>query len=212
MTADPETLRADARRNREQIIVAAKKMFLEFGPDVPMEEIARGAGVGVGTLYRRFPDREALIRAVARDNLEVVLTEARTVAAEEPSAWEAIVRLLTRSLDLKLSVHLAVLSPLAGAIIKNDEKTQEFRDGIMAVLDELIMTAQADGSMRKDVGAGDVALLCSMLLRPPQLSSETKWSATVLDRALGVIIDGLRAGATSPLPGRPVTGDDLHHR
>src|SRR5690349_16231486 len=98
MTAEPETLRADARRNREQIIAAAKKMFLEFGPDVPMEEIARGAGVGVGTLYRRFPDREALIRAVARDNFEVVLAEARTVAAEEPSAWQAIVRLLTRSL------------------------------------------------------------------------------------------------------------------
>lgn len=212
MTADPDTLRADARRNREQIIAAAKKMFLESGPDVPMEEIARGAGVGVGTLYRRFPDREALIRAVARDNFELVLAEARAVAAEEPSAWQALVRLVSRSLDLKLSVHLAVVSPVVWAIIRNDEKTQEFRDGIMAVLDELIRTAQADGSMRKDVGAGDVALLCSMLLRPPHLSSGKKWSETVVDRALGVLIDGLRAGATSPLPGRPVTGDDLRHR
>ncbi|MFD2421593.1 TetR/AcrR family transcriptional regulator [Amycolatopsis pigmentata] len=212
MTAEPETLRADARRNREQIIAAAKKMFLEFGPDVPMEDIARGAGVGVGTLYRRFPDREALIRAVARDNFEVVLAEARAVAAEEPSAWQAIVRLLTRSLDLKLSVHLAVVSPLAWAIIRNDEKTQEFRDGIMAVLDELIQAAQADGSMRDDVAAGDVALLCSMLLRPNRFGSDEKWSETVLDRALGVIVDGLRAGGTSPLPGRPVTGDDLRKR
>jgi AcrR family transcriptional regulator len=212
MTAEPETLRADARRNREQIIAAAKKMFLESGPDVPMEEIARGAGVGVGTLYRRFPDREALIRAVARDNFEVVLAEARAVAAEEPSAWQAIVRLLTRSLDLKLSVHLAVVSPLAWAIIRNDEKTQEFRDGIMAVLDELIHAAQADGSMRDDVAAGDVALLCSMLLRPNRMGSEEKWSATVLDRALGVIVDGLRAGGTSPLPGKPITGDDLRKR
>src|SRR6187399_897515 len=130
MTAEPETLRADARRNREQIIAAAGKMFLESGPDVPMEEIARSAAVGVGTLYRRFPDREALIRAVAQHNFKVVLDDARNAAAEEPTAWEAIVRLLSRSLELRLSVKLAVMSPATWAVIQNDEQTEDFRDEI----------------------------------------------------------------------------------
>ena len=86
------TLRADARRNREQIIVAARGVFAERGFDVPMDEIARAAKVGVGTLYRRFPDRDALMRAVATDSLTRVLDEARRAAAEEPSAWQALVR------------------------------------------------------------------------------------------------------------------------
>src|SRR5881227_3330880 len=91
MTADPDTtLRADARRNRDQILAAARSIFAAQGPEVPMEEIARAAGVGVGTLYRRFPDRDALIRAVAVENFERVLTDARAAAKEEPSAWLAL--------------------------------------------------------------------------------------------------------------------------
>lgn len=212
MTAEPETpLRADARRNRDQIIAAAKKVFLEQGPDVPMEVIARQAGVGVGTLYRRFPDRESLILAVSRGNFEEVVLAARTAAAEEPTAWAAIVRLLQRSRELKLSVQLALVSPLARAILRDDETTQEFRTEIMLVLDELVRAAQAEGAMRHDVGAGDVAVLCSLLLRRMELTVEDL-SDLVLDRALAVMIDGLRANATSPLPGRPITGEDLKTR
>ncbi|GLY71476.1 TetR/AcrR family transcriptional regulator [Amycolatopsis taiwanensis] len=210
MVADPDTpLRADARRNRDQIIAAAKQVFLDQGPDVPMEVIARRAGVGVGTLYRRFPDRESLILAVSRRNFEEVVTEARAAAAEEPTAWAAIVRLLQRSRGLKLSVQLAVLSPLARAILRDDETTQEFRAEIMLILDELVRGAQAEGSMRRDVGAGDVAVLCSLLLMDLPLED---LSDLVLDRALAVMIDGLRATSQSPLPGRPITGEDLRIR
>src|SRR4051794_29077547 len=109
MTADPETpLRADARRNRDQIIAAARVIFVEQGADVPMEEIARTAGVGVGTLYRRFPDRDALIRAVAVDNFDRVLIDAKAAAEEEPTAWAALVWLLHQSVELQLSVQLAM--------------------------------------------------------------------------------------------------------
>lgn len=213
MTADPQTpLRADARRNRDQIIAAAKRIFLELGPDVPMEEIARGAGVGVGTLYRRFPDREALIRAVARHNFEVVLAEARAAAEEEPTAWEAIVRLLSRSRELRLSVRLALRSPLAWAIIRDDEKTREFREEIMLVLDELVRGAQTAGSMRDDIGAGDVGVLCSLLLRSDALGQAGPWSDTVLDRIVVLVLDGLRAASHTTMPGRPITGDDLWDR
>ena len=209
MTADPETrLRADARRNRDQIITAAKQMFLESGTDVPMEEIARRAAVGVGTLYRRFPDREALIRAVAQDNLALVLAEARASIKEEPTAWDALVRLLGRSRELRLTARLALLSPLVWAVVRSDPKILEFRDEIMVVLDEIVRTAQAEGSLRADVGTGDVAVLCSLLLKQTSIGRRDT-PEEILARVAGVIVDGLRAQASTPLPGHPITSEDL---
>lgn len=213
MTAEPGTemgtrLRADARRNRDQIIAAAKTAFAELGPDVPMEEIARRAGVGVGTLYRRFPDREALIRAVAQQNFGAVLDDARAATAEEPTAWAALVRLMGRSRDLRLSVRLAVLSPRAWVAIRDDPQTRQFRDGIMAVLDELVRGAQAEGMLRADVGSGDVAALVSLLLRRVP-AADDEMAELILERALVLILDGLRAHPGSPLPGRPMTTSDL---
>jgi AcrR family transcriptional regulator len=211
MRAEPETrLRADARRNRDQIIAAAKAAFAEEGPEVPMEEIARRAGVGVGTLYRRFPARERLIRAIAQENFGSVLDDARAAAAEEPTAWDALVRLMGRSRDLRLSVRLAVLSPPAWAAIRDDPLTRQFRDGIIAVIDDLVRRAQADGVLRADIGSGDVAVLVSLLLhRVPVADGPT--AELILERALIVILDGLRAYPGTPLPGRPVTGQDLTH-
>src|SRR4051812_45368611 len=88
MAVDPGTpLRADARRNRDQIVAAARTIFVAQGPNAPMEEIARSAGVGVGTLYRRFPDRKTLIREVAQDSFARALAEARASIEEEPTAW-----------------------------------------------------------------------------------------------------------------------------
>lgn len=201
-------LRADARRNRDQIISAAKQAFLELGPDVPMDDIARRAGVGVGTLYRRFPDRESLIRAVSRQNFEDVMADARAAAEEEPTAWAAIMRLLRRSRELRLSVQLALVSARARAVVWEDEKAKECRDEIMRVLAGLVTAAQAEGSMRQDVGVGDVAVLCSLLLQRMEFSAK-ELADLVLDRALTVIIDGLRASAPTPLPGRPITSNDL---
>lgn len=207
MTADPETkLRADARRNRDQIIAAAKDMFAAQGADVPMEEIARRAGVGVGTLYRRFPDREALIRAVAQDNFALVLEEAHAAAREEPSAWQALVRLLRQSRELRLSVQLALVSPLAWAVLHNDAQTRRFRDGILEVLDGIVRAAQREGSLRTDVGTGDVAVLVSLLLRRIPFAPD---GDLLLDRALILILDGLRARPGSPLPGEAISAADL---
>src|SRR5437899_10452686 len=83
-TADRRPLRADARRNREQLMAAARDVFVELGPDAPLDEIARRAAVGIATLYRRFPDRESLMRAVILDVLVRVGHEARTAETEEP--------------------------------------------------------------------------------------------------------------------------------
>jgi AcrR family transcriptional regulator len=212
MTADPDArLRADARRNRDQILAAAKTMFVEQGPDVPMEEIARRAGVGVGTLYRRFPDREALIRAVAQDNFALVLAESHAAAAEEPSAWDALVRLLSRSRELRLSMQLALLSPLAWAIIRDDSETQRFRSSILEVLDNIVQAAQEEGTLRKDVGTGDIAVVLTLLLRrPPAAVDET--AEMVAERVRTLLLDGLRARPGGSLPGRPITAEDVYPR
>src|SRR5919199_1988766 len=85
-------LRADARRNRAQVLAAARDVFVEQGPDAPLDEVARRAGVGIATLYRRFPDRAALQRAVALDVLAQAADAARQAEAEEADAVCALGR------------------------------------------------------------------------------------------------------------------------
>src|SRR4051794_12277532 len=83
-------LRADARRNRQQLLAAARDVFVEHGPDAPLDEVARRAGVGIATLYRRFPDRATLQRAVALDVLARAAEVARRADADETDAWSAL--------------------------------------------------------------------------------------------------------------------------
>ncbi len=209
MTADPETtLRADARRNRDQILAAAKTIFAVSGPEVPMEEIARAAGVGVGTLYRRFPDRDALVRAVAMDNFERVLVDARVILAEETSAWTALSRLLRQSVELQLSIQLAMASHRALVILKGDPEVRRLREEILAVVDELVRGAQAEGRLRQDVGAGDIAILFATLLRQVRAKAP-EVAEMAARRCVGIMIDGLSARPGTELPGRPITSDDL---
>ncbi|MFI6301641.1 TetR/AcrR family transcriptional regulator [Amycolatopsis thailandensis] len=209
MTADPETrLRADARRNRDQILAAARAIFAAQGAEVPMEEIARSAGVGVGTLYRRFPDRDALIRAVAVDNFDRVLRDAKAAKDEEPSDWDALIRLLHQSMELQLSIQLAMVSPRALVILRSDPAIKALRDELLVVLGGFVQGAQAEGRLREDVGTGDVAMLFATLLR--QMPGKGEEVARIaMRRCIGIMIDGLRAGKTEPLPGRALTGSDL---
>jgi len=204
-------LRADARRNRDQILATAKAMFAEHGPDVPMEEIARRAGVGVGTLYRRFPDREALIRAVAQQGFGAVLEAARRAVAEEDTGWAALTRLVASTRELKLTLHLAFFSPTAWEIMRDDPTAGRFREELMDLLESIVNTAQREGSLREDVGVGDIALLVAMLLRGiTGAASEVADRAT--ERAMALILDGLRTGAGAHLPGTPITRADIDAR
>src|SRR5881227_1235599 len=117
-------LRADARRNREQLMAAARDVFVEQRPDAPLDEIARRAGVGIATLYRRFPDRAALLRAVALDVLARAAHEAGTAEAEEADPFAALARYMHRALDLRIS---AVMPALLGHISFEDEEVRVAR-------------------------------------------------------------------------------------
>ncbi|MFL6065050.1 MAG: TetR/AcrR family transcriptional regulator [Friedmanniella sp.] len=205
-------LRADAQRNRDQILAAAARTFVEDGADVPMEEIARVAGVGVGTLYRRFADRESLMVAVVQHNLQSLLDKIRAAVAEEPLAWDALVRSMSYSRELRLSLPTTrALSPRLAAAVREDPTVRRLRDELTEVTDRLVAAAQREGSLRADVGAGDVAQLFTLVYRAtPTTAADDADLPT--RRALAVILDGLRAGAHDPLPGRPLDTGDLERR
>ncbi|OHV22175.1 TetR family transcriptional regulator [Parafrankia soli] len=210
MTAgSPERLRADARRNRRKILATAALAFVEDGPYVPMEEIARRAGVGVGTLYRHFPDRDALIMAVVRDNLAATLVRARQAAAEEEQAWDALVRSMSASDETRLVLRLPTLfSPAIVAAIQADPEIRRIRRELVAVIDSLVRRAQNEGSLRADVGTGDLIHLFSLLLRGVRRTPDDT-ADVALERAQAVILDGLRAHSGDLLPGRPLSATDL---
>jgi AcrR family transcriptional regulator len=201
-------MRADARRNREQIVDAAATLFVERGADVPMEEIARGAGVGVGTLYRRFPDREALVRAVALDAFRRVVAAARAALAE-PDGWGGLVRFVRESVaDLRLAALLSIWFAGAWTRLQADSENLRLRDELLGLLDQLVVRAQREGAVRPDIAAGDVAVLLALVLRPlpGALGAITAHAG---ERYVAVVLDGLRAAPVDPLPGRRVSVADL---
>jgi AcrR family transcriptional regulator len=209
MTSPVPTLRADARRNREQILLTAARSFVEDGVDVPMDRVARSAGVGTGTLYRHFPDRETLMVAVVQHSLGSIVERLRTAIAEEPRAWDALVASMSYSRELRLLLPaVALLPPALAAAVRADPEVAQLRADLVALTDEVVAAAQREGTLRLDVGAGDVTQLFSMVYKTtPTTADETADLAA--RRALAVILDGLRTGGREELPGRPLDASDL---
>ncbi|HEX5502083.1 MAG TPA: helix-turn-helix domain-containing protein [Thermomicrobiales bacterium] len=201
-------LRADARRNRDRILAAARDVFAEQGPGAPLEEIARRAGVGIATLYRRFPDRQALARGVALDVWRRVAREAEQALAEEPDAFRALARYLHRALDLRTG---AVLPALAGQAPLDDE-ARRARDQSAAWIQRLVDAARAEGTLRPDVAFGDTGLLLIRLGRPLPGPFPRALDDALAHRHLDLLLDGLRAAGDrpDPLPGPALTREDLH--
>jgi len=209
--AEPQALRADARRNRDLIIAAAKAVFAERGADVPMEEVARRAGVGVGTLYRRFPDRDALVREVAGDSFAVLLARAREAEAEGGRGWESFLGCLKDMPELWFTLRLTLFSPDAWPIVRDDASVRVTARELRLVIDGLVRVAQAEGTLRSDVGTGDVLMLVALVVTGMRASSGAL-GAVVHERVLALALDALRPGSAAPLPGRPLTPDDLEPR
>jgi AcrR family transcriptional regulator len=201
-------LRADARRNREQIIEAARTLFARIGPDVPMEEIAQAAGVGVGTLYRRFPDRGELIKAVNLDNFTRLAELARRLEREEPDPAVALTSLLRSALELRLSVATTVVPARVQLALKDSPSIAEHRDELIAVASRLLRSAQERGAIRPDIGIGDVILGLVLISRlaPP---AGDELGNMVSRRLFLLMMDGLRALPGLTLPGRPVAYRDF---
>lgn len=201
-------LRADARRNLERVLAAARDVLADQGPDAPLDEIARRAGVGIATLYRRFPDRAALARAVALDVWERVAHEARCAQSEEPDAFAALARYMHSALDLRIGAVMPVLV----REVSMDDELRRARDGAVEPVQRLVAAAQAEGTLRADITYGDTGPLLIRLSRPLPGSIAGTLDNALAHRQLQLVLDGLRARAacaTQPLPGPALTLEDL---
>ncbi|WP_192808726.1 TetR/AcrR family transcriptional regulator [Actinomadura montaniterrae] len=202
-----EQLRSDARRKRDQIVLAARALFVRHGIDVPMEEIARQAGVGKGTLYRRFPERDLLVGAVALDVYQQLADMARAASRDEPDAWSALSRFLHDWAEVRFGfLHAGMCAPLPG-LLQASKELRQARDTWLGLVDQMVEGAQAEGVLRKDVGTGDLALFINLLVQ--QRDVPDGLTGLLPQRFLALMLDGLRTNAAAPLPGSPITSADL---
>ena len=202
-------LRADARRNHQQILVAARDLFVERGPSAPLEDIARRAGVGIGTLYRRFSDRDTLMRAVVLDALVETVEIAERASREESSAMDALVRYMHAALDLRVS---AVIPALLDVLDLDDAVLLPARDRGAASVQRLVDAAHAEGSLAESVTFADVGMMLVRLSRPLPGPISDELNAQLAHRHLDLLVAGLRAGdAAAALEGPALSRDDLDH-
>jgi AcrR family transcriptional regulator len=203
-------LRADARDNRRRLIEAARDVLIERGPAAPLEEIARRAGTGIATLYRHFPDRQALIRDVILDALQRTNDEARQAASAEPDPFAALARYMHRAIDVRTA---AVIPALLDQAPFDDEDISQARQTGAALLETLAGAAHRAGTLRGDVTPADIGLLIVRLSRPLPGGFPPGTNTSLSHRHLDLLIDGLRTTARQPahLAGPALTLTDLRH-
>jgi AcrR family transcriptional regulator len=186
-------LRADALRNHARILTAARDVFVERGPSAPLEEIASRAGVGIGTLYRRFADRGSLMRAVVLDALAQTRGSAEQALAEEPDSFEALTRYMHTVIDLRIS---AVIPLLLDKVDLEDRELRPAREASAAAVQEIIDSAHADGTLPEDVTFADIGMLLIRLSRPLPGPVPSELNNRLAHRHLDLIVEGLRPAAT----------------
>ncbi|MFJ3672192.1 TetR/AcrR family transcriptional regulator [Streptomyces sp. NPDC090106] len=197
--------RADALRNRERIVTAAREMFVEFGPDVPLDEVARRAGVGNATVYRNFPDRDALVREVVCSVMDRTAEAAEVAVAESGDAFEALERFVHISADERVS---ALCPMIQTTFDQNHPDLMASRERVEQLVEELMERARAAGQLRPDVSVGDLMVVVAQLSRPPA-GTGCLIGDRFVHRTLQLFLDGLRAPARSTLPGTALSMEDL---
>ncbi|MFG2603930.1 TetR/AcrR family transcriptional regulator [Streptomyces sp. NPDC048514] len=197
--------RADAVRNRERIVTAAREMFVEHGPDVPLDEIARRAGVGNATVYRNFPDREALVREVVCSVMDRTAEAAEVALAETGDAFAALEHFVHAAADERIS---ALCPMISDTFDQHHPDLEASRERVEQLVEEVMGRAKAAGRLRPDVGVGDLLIVVAQLSRPPA-GTDCLQGDRFVHRHLQLFLDGLRAPARSVLPGTAVTIKEL---
>ena len=188
-------MRADARRNRRRLLDAAVPVILETGGDPSLDAIAQRAGVGIGTLYRHFPDRQVLLRTVVLDVLERTIAAGRAALAESGAGGEALRRYLHAAIDIGLGV-VNVVHPLL-----DEPHWPDHRADAQEVLDGLVAAARRDGAIGEAVSAGDVALATIRFCRPLAVGLPAAEEQALAHRHLDTYLDGLASAARRPSDG-----------
>lgn len=211
-------LRRDAERNRRRILDAAQLVFAERGLDVSLDEIATHAGLGVGTVYRRFPTKDALVDALFEDRLREVSAVGEEALAE-PDGWRGLLRFLEGTNALH-ATDRGLREVLHSSRFGND-RVARIRESFTPVITELVARAQAQGQLRADITKTDIPMIAIMLGGVVDYTRDVQ--PDIWRRFLGIVIDGLRAepGAATPLQPAPLTTDEVdramrfwhpHHR
>jgi AcrR family transcriptional regulator len=191
----PPSQRADARRNRELVLEAARQELCEGGCQCPVEDIAKRAGVGVGTVYRHFPNKDALIDALIERRFEH-LAERAAEALEQEDPWEAFCELMRYSAAYQVEDR-----GLSELLSQRPQRGREsaVKTGLHERTEKLIAKAQRSGQMRKDVVVEDVpTILCG--LGGVIGAHEGSMPALNWERFLALLLDGMRAPGSTKLP------------
>ena len=183
--------RADAVRNRERVLAAATSVFSAGGPDASLEAVARQAGVGIGTVYRHFPTRQALFEAVYRREVHQLAELAETLK-DGASPVEALRRWLHANVEF-IATKKGMSAALAVAAHASPELTSLSFDRLGAAVGMLLARAAAAGAVRGDIGAEDVL---RALVGLCYTHDKPGWQANV-HRLVDVFVDGLRLPAAS---------------
>lgn len=199
-------LRADAERNRQRILAAAAELFTERGLEPSLDDVARHAGVGVGTVYRRFPDKASLADALFDERIDALVALAEQAQAE-PDAWAALVSFLERSAEMLVSNR--GLRQILMFAAEGHDRGICARDRMRPAIESLIERAQADGQVRADLRPTDVPMIEFMVAA----AAEYAWQVrpTVWRRYLALILDALRPASASgrPLPEPELSPDEM---
>jgi len=188
-TAAPKPLRADAQRNRDRLVEVAATAFAEQGVDASLEEIARQAGVGIGTLYRHFPTREHLVEVVYRREVEALCAAADDLASHH-SADMALEQWMQRFVDY-IATKRGLAASLRILFNTNSAVFSDLSGRVSLALRQLVEAAVAEGSIRGDVDASDVLHALGGIYSAP----DTKDWRDRSRRLVKLLMDGLRFGA-----------------
>ena len=197
-------LRRDAERNRRLILEAARQLFAERGPNVTLDDIAARAEVGVGTVYRRFADRDTLIDALFTDRIDQLVGMAEeALAIEDP--WEGLVAFMGG--HMRMQVADRSFAPVALSDLHGHEAVLKAKLRIAPLANRIIERAIEAGVVRADLAVTDVPMLVLML--GSVLDATRDLAPDAWERYFAIALDGIRPGATTPLPTAPITVDQV---
>jgi AcrR family transcriptional regulator len=189
--------------NHALLVAAGREVFAEQGSGATLEEVARRAGVGIGTLYRHFPSRDALVEAIYEEHMGEVVAAGETAVAES-DAWCGLVGFLEHVLDLQ-----ARNLPLRNVFLQHPagRGVAERRKAIGPLVEQMIARAREQGSLRDDFTVGDLSMV--MWSFAPLLEATADAAPGVWRRHLRIVLDGMRPAGATPQEVRPLAGRRL---
>lgn len=190
-------LRKDAQRNRDLLVRAGREVFAEHGLEASLDDVARHAGVGVGTAYRHFPNKHELAIAIFEEKIGEFLTMTDEALAD-PDPWSGLVRFLEAA-AVAQTVDRGLREVLMG--IRDDERLDRAHDRIATAVRQLVERARRAGAVRADASETDLGMIIMMLCTVADIGGDA--SPTLWRRYLPMLLDGLRPG--TPLAEPPIS-------